>query len=185
MIEVTEDLEDLFARRQSYPWWKRNLWWPFSRHWGEWSPRMIWRRVRWFFQRGSRGWSDRDIWGLDSYVAGWMPAALRRLKKTKHGTPMSMFTPADMTEIEHGGSGDSSAAEARWNSTMDKMIAGFDAWNRLSEGLYEDELGPYPMKRGPEADARFVQSEQLRIRDEATWKEGAALFVEHFGSLWD
>ena len=177
--------DELLENRGRYPWWKRNLWWPLCRFWGEWSPAMIYRKVKWFVQRGRRGWSDRDIWGLSSYVAEWMPAALRHLKATKHGVPMPMFTEAELSEMQRGGDGDTEAASARWDETMDKMIAGFDAFNRMDDGLYEEELGPYPLNRSPESKARFIASEKLRERDEATWKEGAALFVEHFGSLWD
>jgi len=50
----------------------------------------LYDHVEAFIQRGYRGYADRDIWGLDYYLAGWMPAALEQLRRTKHGTPLGM-----------------------------------------------------------------------------------------------
>src|SRR5258708_21045784 len=47
-------------------------------------------QAKWFIQRGWRGYADCDVWGLDSYLAGWMPEALERLQKNKLGYPIGM-----------------------------------------------------------------------------------------------
>ena len=47
-------------------------------------------RVKWFIQRGYRGYADCDAWGLDYYLAGWMPSALKRLEDNKIGHPCGM-----------------------------------------------------------------------------------------------
>lgn len=50
----------------------------------------IYYYAKWFIQRGHRGYADCDVWGLDYYLAGWMPEALRRLEMNKFGHPVGM-----------------------------------------------------------------------------------------------
>ena len=50
----------------------------------------IYDRTKWFIQRGRRGYADCDVWGLDNYLAGWMPGALRKLEDNKLGHPIGM-----------------------------------------------------------------------------------------------
>ena len=85
-------------------------------------------------------------------------------------------------------------AKARWNAIMDKMIAAFEASRRMSDALYEEELGDYPIRRpsGVSVDAWKALSEDhsaalllLTERDQKIFEEGMALFVTHYHSLWD
>jgi hypothetical protein len=155
--------------------------------------------VRYAWQRVFRGWDDRAVWSIDYWLDAKMPAMLRRLKETKHGVPSSMFTPEDcIPQGEWQGNPSEEGmkrAGARWDAIVDKMIAGFEASARVKEGLYEDELGPYPDWNPPEGvskeewkaqgDARFAASRLLEERDVKIHKEGMALFAEHYWSLWD
>jgi len=146
-----------------------------------------------FVQRGSRGWADYDTWSLDWYLAGWLPAALRHLKEHKHGVPGTMFEDSELDENYSPTKEGMAAGVARWDAVMDKVIAGFEAWTRQNEGMYEEELGPYPMRRAglsKEArkallDERFRKVDELRKRDMRVFEEGMALFTKHFGSFWD
>ena len=85
-------------------------------------------------------------------------------------------------------------AQARWDAIMDKMIAAFEASERMSDGIYEAELGDYPMGRpsGVSIEAweavkksRFAAIRLLTERDQKIFEEGMALFVKHYHSLWD
>lgn len=158
------------------------------------NPRQAYREVKWFIQRGRRGYADCDVWSIDHYINGWMPAALRRLKDTKQGLPCSIFEPEDCGEDGHPSEEGTERAQARWNAIMDKMIAGFEADQRASDGVYEEELGQYPLDRpsGVSAAAwakvkhdRFEASKFLTKRDETLSEEGRALFMKHYHSLWD
>src|SRR5208282_4063004 len=91
---------------------------------------------------------DCDTWSLDWYLAGWLPAALRHLKKHKHGIPIGMFDGLATDEDGNPAKGTWPVAEKRWDDVMDKVAAGFEAWTRQNEGVYEGELGPYPLRRG-------------------------------------
>lgn len=50
-----------------------------------------------------------------------------------------------------------------WREVLDKMIAGFKAHDRLMNDW----------------------DEKTAKQDRATWEEGAALFIEFYGTLWD
>lgn len=160
--------------------------------WG--NPRQAYREIKWFIQRGRRGWSDRDVWGLDDYLSGWLPDALRRLKEKKQGVPGAMFETEDCGKDGNVTEDGMVRGEARWNAIMDKMIAGFEADAAMQDGIYEKELGSYPMDRpsGVSAGAwektkkeRSASSRKLDEHYAAIWEEGAALFIKHYRSLWD
>lgn len=168
-------------------------------HYSPWgNPRQAYREIVWFVQRGRRGWADRDIWSLDHYLSSWMPDALRKLKKDKQGVPSSVFEPEDcIPEGDWQGNPSEEGMErasARWDAIIDKMIAAFEADRNINSGLYEEELGPYPMDRpsGVSAETwekvkhdRFVDSQLLAERDKKIVEEGMLLFARFYNSLWD
>jgi hypothetical protein len=55
--------------------------------------------VKWFIQRGHRGYADCDVWNLNYYLAGWMPAAIRRLEMKRLGHPIGMTTAGWKTRL--------------------------------------------------------------------------------------
>ncbi len=75
------------------PKWWEPVWWGFSGRLGE--IFSIPKRIKWFIQRGTRGYADCDTWSLDSYIAGWLPSALRQFadEAFSHpiGTPMGKW----------------------------------------------------------------------------------------------
>lgn len=163
-------------------------------HYGYGDPRNVYRDIKYFIQRGRRGWADCDVWSLDGYLNSWLPDALRKLKKDKHGVPNSVVEPEDCGEYGSVTEEGMERAVARWDAIMDKMIAGFEANKRLQDGIYEDELGSYPLDRpsGVSADAwlkvksnRSAAITVLEARDKVVSDEGLALFIKHYQSLWD
>lgn len=189
--------DDLFddsrdpARTKVY-WMLRRFW---VNHWiCNWNN--VYRKIKYAYQRVVRGWDDRVVWSVDYWLDDKMPAILRKLKEDMHGTPTSMF-PEGPEYVDETGNPNEAAckiAEARWDEALDKMAAGFEASWRINDGLYEKELGEYPTMRpkgiDPKAwakikDDNLVASRELRKRDEAIFKEGIALFAEHYHSLWD
>lgn len=169
--------------------------WPWWRHW--FSPSTYYYWLKYKIQRAQRGWADCDVWSFDDYLASWMPDALEHLKKTTHGIPPQMFEAVDGVDTD-GNPSDTAMqrAEARWDATLDKMIAGFKAWQRIGDSLYEDELGPYPEcpcakflcncePHNTIIRDRLKKTAVLEERDRQTFRAGMALFTDHFGSLWD
>src|ERR1700677_2441392 len=114
----------------------------FTSYWWKYwlSPSSYYYWAKYKIQRAQRGWADCDTWSLDDYLGQWLPHALRHLKKYKQGIPCSMFEEG---ELEAGKEADEKASK-KWDDTLNKMIGGFEALNRINNGLYEEELGPYP-----------------------------------------
>jgi hypothetical protein len=158
------------------------------------APRNTYYAIKYFIQRGRRGWADCDTWSLDSYLDGFMPHALRYLKAHKHGVPGGMFEGLPVNDRGYHDDAEFKIAEARWDAVMDQMVAGFEASTRMQDGLYEKELGSYPLDRpaGVSRDAwatvkdnRFAASQLLQARDQKVFEEGMGLFLTHYRSLWD
>ena len=191
--------EDIFDKDPKVDPVRTRVYWAVYRFWANhWlvNPRDVYREVKFAYQRLTRGWDDRAVWSIDWWLDRMMPDVLRKLKKDKHGTPMSMF-PTDAEYVRDDGNPTEAAhdiAIRRWEETLDKMIAGFEAHRRMDEGLYEEELGEYPLRR-PDgvskedwkkvSDERYKASRLLEERDQKIFEEGMKLFVEHYGSLWD
>ena len=197
---VMHDIDELFGDPNNEPdpirtrvyWSVRRFW---TNHWlCNWDN--VYREVKFAYQRVVRGWDDRAVWSVDYWLDDMMPAVLRQLKEDKHGTPSEMFPtgPEFMDEDGNANEAGWAIANARWDEIMDKMIAGFEASRRVKSHLYEEELGPYPLHRpkGMPKDEwkevrhqHFLASRVLEERDEKIFKEGMALFAEHYWSLWD
>jgi hypothetical protein len=184
-------------RRFIWRWWKHYL-----------SPRTYYYYFKYKIQRANRGWADCDIWSLDNYLAEWIPDALKRLKDVKHGIPMEVF-PTDPQYIDHTGNATDEAmkiASKTWDEILGKMIAGFEAYNRIQDTpqAYETEIGEFPdvpftFESNGDGTSRWVKTPEeddaldtwmakerpLIERDQKIWEEGAGLFIKYFGSLWD
>jgi hypothetical protein len=193
-----EELREEMREKRLHPsWldhWNSYIYYPLYRAWRDYNPAQLCREAKWLIQRARRGWADCDIWSLDNYLSGWLPDALRRLKETKHGIPSGMFEAEDCDADGNPSEAGMERGEARWDAIMDKMIAGFEADKRKESGLYEDELGPYPLYRPDgvsKADwkiaqsMRFERSQELAKQDEAVFQRGMALFTAYWSSLWD
>ena len=177
------------VRTRAY-WAVRCFW---ANHWLV-NPRDGCRTLKFAYQRLTRGWDDRAAWSVDWWLDGMMPGVLRLLKEKKHGIPCSMFDGLQVNAHGYHDDPEYKIAEARWDAIMDKMIAAFEAHHRMDEGLYEAELGEYPLRR-PDgiskedwkkvSDDRMKASRLLEERDAKIVEEGMKLFVEHYSSLWD
>ena len=191
---VCRPIDELFDRPPD-PLRTRVYW--FVRRWAKnvWdAPSDAYRAAKYACQRVTRGWDDRAVWSIDWWLDERMPAMLRKLKEDKHGVPMEMFDGLPVNDKGYHDDAEFAIAEGRWNAILDKMIAAFEASRRINHGLYEEELGEYPLRR-PEGvskeawkkvrDDRFKASQLFQERDEKIFKEGMALFVEFYSNLWD
>jgi hypothetical protein len=158
------------------------------------SPRRAYREVKWFIQRGRRGWADCDVWSLDDYLNSWLPDAVRKLKKDSQGVPGVLVEAEDCDETGSTSEEGMARAVERWDTILEKIALGFEADRRAQSGLYEEELGSYPLDRpaGVSASAwvkvkddRFAAARELEARDRQTFDEGMALFAKYWHNLWD
>lgn len=119
------------------------------------------REVKWFLQRGRRGWADRDVWGLDGYLARVISESVAYLEKTTIGYP----TPkAEWPWPDEVGE----QANREWHETLRAISGGFGS---VSEGDYHVE----------DAEGNFVLPPIVKPE----YERAKALFAEHFWSLWD
>lgn len=124
--------------------------WQYVRH--------QWSQLKWFYQRGSRGYADCDVWSIDAYIVHWLPAALRQLKKENHGHPTSVCNE-DIdwtTHIDCKG-------EERWEALLEEMASGLEM-------------------------AFVLQDRWISDRDSLEWRKfdrAMQLIHKHFFELWD
>lgn len=90
-----------------WSWWKHSF-----------NPLRYWNAFVYFWQRGTRGYADCDIWSLDMYLSQWLPSALNSMK----GGPYP---------IRRG------MTSKRWDEILDKMVEGFKAAYLLSNMEYD------------------------------------------------
>lgn len=111
-------------------------------------------RVRNLWQRLWHGYGSDDLWEFDDYLAKMLVKALRDLNERKMGHP------ADLTEDQ-------------WDEKLEMMIAGFQAYLRLSG----DDMTTLNI---PERETRHLAYK----KDCQTFKDGMKEFAEFYTSLW-
>jgi hypothetical protein len=168
-------------------WVKRGLRVPFRTYYA----------CKYAWQRVTRGWDDRILWSVDYWLSDKMPKILKHFKENLHSTPCWCFeglpTEPD-NEYNHTDEA-YKVAEKRWDEILDRMIEGWEASARILDGLYEKELGPYPlptrkMNRTKEEWNKLREDHYHAVcvceaRDRKIMEEGLALFVKYFHSLWN
>ncbi len=75
----------------------------------------IFKRIKWFFQRGRRGWADCDWWSMNSYISDMMPDLIRKLKDG-YGCPSEFYDKEVKNNECH-----------KWHEILEEMAQGFEA----------------------------------------------------------
>jgi hypothetical protein len=78
------------------------------------------RRIRWWWQRRTRGFDDRETWDLDVTIAEFVLPRLRRFKN------VTKCYPSGMTEEE-------------WHEMLDGMILAFEWIATSREATYKPD----------------------------------------------
>jgi hypothetical protein len=65
-------------------------WWWLRRTTREYFQANSWERLRWRWQRATRGYSDRDVWGLHSYLGPLIAGAVTQLRDQGRSHPLGM-----------------------------------------------------------------------------------------------
>lgn len=78
--------------------------------------RDLFRELLDLFERGWRGYARTDVWNLHSYLAIWLPSALRQMRD-------GCSYPSDLTSDE-------------WREKLTLMIRGFEDAHRLIDGKW-------------------------------------------------
>ena len=126
------------------------------------------KKIKWFFQRGSRGWADCDWWDMSGYLIGIILPMLKELREYQHGYP---------------GIGNADTPE-KWDAILDQMILGFGAGKRVSDDEYFMETNDDILTRKPTSDEIRGWGDKSR-KDQEIFDRGVELFTEWYWALWD
>ena len=125
-------------------------------------------KVKWFYQRGSRGWSDRSVWSIDTWLVDNLIPMLERFKKEKHGTPMSIYRKKDGVDKDGNPTDEADRlAEQRWNNVLNEILYGLKCAKKIQDLDYD-----YNDK---ELSKRLTKSSQSSFE----------LIGKHLFNLWD
>jgi len=97
-------------------WWE-NILWPIERIWEKITD--VPRKIKWFWQRGTRGYADCDWWDLDSYLARWLPKALKEFRTKRISSHPAMVKD-----------------QKTWVEILKKMEKGFEAHEKLHDCFF-------------------------------------------------
>lgn len=67
----------------SYPWYER--WWDTIKEIFDF--KKYWQKIRFFYQRHTRGWDDSETWDMDYTFYRWIYSRLNRYKELTNGYP--------------------------------------------------------------------------------------------------
>lgn len=139
------------------------------------NPRYLFKWVKWFFQRGSRGWADCDWWNMNSYL---IKVTIPMLKKLKEGHSYPYVEGAK--------------DENEWCERLDEMIEAFEAAQRVIEDEYtiddvnwwEAFSNPTP-KLKEDVSIAIQKSIKMSKADQKIFEKKIKVFVKWFYQLWD
>lgn len=149
----------------------RDAYWWLWRFYGSWvSPHRWFRRARLFWQRGTRGFADEDVWSFDSYLTDIIVQGVAKLRENNIGYPASIIEDDALGVVID----DDRENMDKWKAILSKIIRGFVARKMIADlDYYGGEMVENKVTR------------QLLARLEAERDEGMALFAKWFDALWD
>lgn len=119
------------------------------------------REIKYAWQRVFDGYDERVIWSIDYWLNEKMPIWLAKLRDQKQGIPI-VFFPEGMVDCNEE---EMEKARLLWDAELDKMIAGFNAHQKMLDLEYTDNK-----------DAEKLQE---------TFEVGMTSLTKYYGSLWD
>ena len=166
--ETFELIEDMFTKwdEENEKWYNKYFVIPF--HTFIYAIMEFPSKVKWFYQRGSRGWSDRSAWSIDTWLVNNLIPMLERLKKDKHGTPALMYRKKD--GVDKGGNPTGNAdwlANNRWNNVLNEILYGLKCAKKIQDLDYD--------YKDKELTKRLIKSSQRSFE----------LIGKYLFSLWD
>jgi len=163
--------------------------WRCWRFCGEWlPPYMIKRRLKWFWQKRTRGFDDRELWSLEYTIAKYILPRLIAFKEFERmGIPGTFFDEKDID------CRDDKAAARQQEEFLEKSIATFqylvganeDDLDSMDMGM-NHELPFKEMMKSKNIDQTKMHAYRAEIaRRDLVIEEGLQLFAKHFRTLWD
>ena len=131
----------------------------------------MFKRIKYFIQRGKRGYSDEDTWDFHSYLCDILIPVLRNLSKNKMSCPVEFWDKENKNDECY-----------KWSEILESMAQGFEAAQMICNMQY------YKMTKttfgGSTGLTREIDEEKMKLLTEK-YEKGIELFCKHFLSLWD
>lgn len=100
----------------------------------------IQNEIKWAYQRLTRKWDSRVIWGIDYYLAEFMPIWIEELKRKQVGISSDFFE--DLPWTDKGGYSDENMkiAQYRMYVVLDTISNGFRAYTEMTDIYDKDKI---------------------------------------------
>ena len=146
--------------------------------------RMAMRRVRWGYQKATRGWSDRDIWSLFGFHAKIIRDTLKYYQENRMGSPVLPDKNNDKVQVPDDWHGDKT--HEKWDKELDKMIKSFDRAHKIGKGELEFQSLEQWTEDYQESLIDIYGEENVLTKEEVEdMFEGMHLYIKHFFAIWD
>jgi len=126
----------------------------------------ICRKIKWSFQRITKGYCEYDTWDLDTHYCRYFRDTVEYLRKHCHGYPFGH-------------------TEESWDLTLKQMSECFNKAQEDVPNIYEDEYF-YANPRTEELRKKYFDEEdRIHKYHQDNLTEGLRLLVKNFNNLWD
>jgi len=178
IMKTFTSVDDLFEdiTKNSSPWHRFIL----KHEWLRWLiynakdvPNDFYRKCKRGWQRAYRGWCDEDVWGFDWYLSKVIVEGLKKLKETKHGTPIL---------DGYDGESDFEEMDKEWERILDTMIWTFET----SQKIQNSDWLLMPINGWTENQLKLQASFHLMTAEETRqYLVGWVNFQKYYFALWD
>lgn len=127
----------------------------------------MFRRIKYFIQRGRRGWADDDVYCFFYYLSDMLPAVIREVKKNVYSCPIEFYDEENKNDECH-----------KWKEILEEIAQGFEAAKKV-DGVNLDKF-----RKDGDILRREHSDEQLKQLTQK-FERGMDLFKKHYFSLWD
>ena len=120
---------------------EENIIWPLERIWNN-----IYRtprRIKWLYQRATRGYADCDLWSFDWYLDRIFAKAIKQFAKNVHSYPACLEAKTPKA----------------WDKILNEMADGFQARVDYEERLWEKDDPDYKLYK--ESQKKHAKSLKL------------------------
>lgn len=125
----------------------------------------MFRKLKFYYNRITKGWSDEDVWDVGYYLDKIIPPMVRKLKEGC-GCPSELYDDAKKNDECH-----------RWKEVLEEIAQGFEAHNAIHHGRLiklENGDGTWTDKIDEEREKQLTKK----------YKRGMELFMEYHSHLW-
>lgn len=154
-------------------------------------PKKLAHRIKWKWQKATRGWSDRDSWNLDYFYADLIERSLREYKENRMGSPELPKRDEDgnIVRDKEGWPVPVDNPHQVWDEKLEKMVWAFDKAKKVARGdLQFDDPGVFGERwnESYKTSVNIFGEDNVMTKEEIKkMKEGMDLFTKHFFALWD